>query len=481
MSPAGSVARFTPEDVARLDGKAAPAASTNSTSRNGHSGPLVERASAVQSRSIRWAWTGRLAIGYLTVQTGKEGLGKSAFAAWMIARLTRGDLPGDLKDHPVSVLVVAGEDGIADTWKPRVDLAGADLDRVGFLRLDQLPVTWNVRDGITALRQAVTEADARVLFLDAALDHMPPPKAGESINSPTFVRSAFGPLKRATRELDIVTTFSMHPPKGRSADYRDLVQASQAFSAIPRVGLLFDYHPDDQADSDDRRRVLLRGKGNIGRDPGALQFRIDGRPYTHDDGCTEEREVVVDVTPCRVTIADLAPEKVIGAREPTKTQRAADIIRDHLADGTWHPAAPIITALAAHDLASDSVVKGATRTAGVEKRKQAGVRDGAWTWRLPTDAALTPSPPRARRPPNNDFLTPSPLEATPQAKASRRPENDTTEPKASRRRPPDGHRAHDAPAHTRKADVPPCTCAHPADPTDLTHDGRCPRCYGAPT
>ena len=46
----------------------------------------IIRASSVASKSIRWAWKGRLALGYLTVQTGIEGLGKSVFAAWMIAR-----------------------------------------------------------------------------------------------------------------------------------------------------------------------------------------------------------------------------------------------------------------------------------------------------------------------------------------------------------------------------------------------------------
>lgn len=39
--------------------------------------PPIIRASDVKSRSLRWAWTGRLIIGYLVVLTGIEGLGKS--------------------------------------------------------------------------------------------------------------------------------------------------------------------------------------------------------------------------------------------------------------------------------------------------------------------------------------------------------------------------------------------------------------------
>jgi hypothetical protein len=64
-----------------------------------HPRSLVVRAAEIPSRSIRWAWQGWLAIGYMVVMTGVEGLGKSLCAAWVIARLTRGQLPGDWRDQ----------------------------------------------------------------------------------------------------------------------------------------------------------------------------------------------------------------------------------------------------------------------------------------------------------------------------------------------------------------------------------------------
>jgi hypothetical protein len=302
-------------------------------------------------------------------------------------RKRRGELPGQLVANPAAVLVVSSEDGIEDTWKPRLDLAGADLGRVSFLNLSSLPPDWNLRDGIDKLREARTKTSARVVFIDAALDHMPPPRQGESINSPTFVRRALGPLKRLVRDSDLVGLFSMHPPKARSADFRDLVQASQAFAAIPRVGLLFAYHPDDPDDGTDRRRVLLRGKGNMGRDPGALEFRIGESPYEHDDGRVQGREHVIDVGPSEVTMADLAPDRTMGeAREPTKTEQAEALLVKELADHEWHESTPLLALLAAHGLDGDSVVSKARRRLGITTRKRRGVRDGSWEWRMP-DAA----------------------------------------------------------------------------------------------
>lgn len=385
-------------------------------SRNGHTAsaaepaadrPLLVWASSVRSTSIRWAWTGRLAVGYLTVQTGIEGLGKSVFAAWLLARLTRGELEGEWEGTPANVLVVSGEDGISDTWRPRVELADADLDRTAFLNLDALGAGWDLRDGIAQLTAAVDQAEARVVFIDAALDHMPARKAGESINDPSFVRQAIAPLRTLTREREIVTVFSMHPPKARSGDFRDLVQASQAFTAIPRIGLLFAYHPDDGPDNPDRRRVLLRGKGNLGRDPGAIEFKVTGQPFTHDDGISTDRELVTDVQPSGVTIADLAPGRMIGTeRKPSKTDRAATLIAAALADGAWHAADPIRDRLHTEEGANhNAVVTEAKRRLGVQSRKQAGTMNGGWEWQIAEESAGPPTREESREEGSTDSLT----------------------------------------------------------------------------
>ena len=344
---------------------------------------LVLRASDVKSRSVRWAWSGRLPIGYLTVTTGEEGLGKSVFAAWAFAQLSWGLLPGEWQGEPANVLVLAGEDGIEDTWKPRLQLAEADLSRVSFLNFQQLGAGWNLRDGLDLLAEVVGYTSAQVVYVDAALDHMPPPKGGESINSPTFTRQALMPLKDLMRERDGVGWFSMHPPKARGTSFRELVQASQAFTAIPRVGLLVAWHPEDvEKPEATRRRVLIRGKGNLGRDPGALEFKIVGRQFKHDDETVQEREVVVDVRPSTVTKADLFGKD--RQQKPTKIEQAMDVIRLHLGFGAWTEAASIRERLEEQGLNHNSTVNEATKRLHVEKtNKLSGKAQGPWYWRLP--------------------------------------------------------------------------------------------------
>jgi hypothetical protein len=331
--------------------------------------------SAVKSRSIRWLWPGRLARGYLTVQTGEEGLGKSVFAAWLIAEATRGRL-AEPHGAPLSVVVVAGAH--EDTWRPRLDLAGADLERVHRITLEKLSAGWNLRDGARELGDAIHGTDASLIYIDAALDHMPAPAAGESINSPTYVRNTLRPLRRLVADRRVAGLFSLHPPKAKGNSFRDMVQASQAFTAIPRIGLMHAYHPDDaELDPNDQRRVLVRGKGNIGRNPTGLEYRIVERSYLHDDSVTQGVGVAEDVRETDVTMADLRADRPIGSRDPGQHERAEAELRQALGDHEWHAAAPTVEVLTRDGLAKRTIQRASTRL-GVERRKTGT----AWYWRL---------------------------------------------------------------------------------------------------
>src|SRR5262249_6275931 len=66
----------------------------------------------------------------LTLLAGREGCGKSTFTAWLIARVTRGELPGALYGTARNVLLVAVEDSWSMTIAPRLIAAGTDMGRV---------------------------------------------------------------------------------------------------------------------------------------------------------------------------------------------------------------------------------------------------------------------------------------------------------------------------------------------------------------
>jgi hypothetical protein len=350
----------------------------------------VTFASSIPKKRPRWLWKGRLALGYLAVWCGPGDIGKSMFAAWVAKCVTRGELDGDFYGIPQGVLIISTEDDRADAWKPRLEAVCADCSRVAFL---DYPAGWNVRDGIGWLDGALAEITGGGLgvplaFIDAMMSHMPESGGGQNTRSPTFVRGALGPLAEMCRRRSLTGLFSLHPRKAGGETFADVVQEAGAFTQLPRMGLLFGYHPDDrELPQPQQRRVIIRSKGNLGRDPGGLSFRIDERALDWGDddpnGVAEPVGYITDVQPCSVTERQLLGNERAGDNDLHFSRRALakELILVALLDGEWHPAEPIRKRLAAVGVNHDATVVWATKQLGVEKDKRG--YQGAWHWRIP--------------------------------------------------------------------------------------------------
>ena len=91
--------------------------------------PLQGRyASEIETEEVQWLWRGRIAARKLTVIDGDPGTGKSTLTIDIAARVSAGaPFPdGEVCGLGKAILVTA-EDGPADTIKPRLEAAGADL------------------------------------------------------------------------------------------------------------------------------------------------------------------------------------------------------------------------------------------------------------------------------------------------------------------------------------------------------------------
>ena len=100
----------------------------------------VIRLSDVQIEEVQWLWKPYLPIGKVTILEGDPESGKSYLSLTIAAHVTRGKAlpaygtqPGD-KRKPRNVLLLAGEDGTADTVKPRLLKVGGDDKRMFQLR-----------------------------------------------------------------------------------------------------------------------------------------------------------------------------------------------------------------------------------------------------------------------------------------------------------------------------------------------------------
>jgi hypothetical protein len=91
--------------------------------------------SEVSMKRINWLWPRRIARGKVNLIAGNPGLGKSQITASIAAVVSTGGLwPVDRTPCvPGDVLFLSAEDDPADTMRPRLEAAGANLGRVHVL------------------------------------------------------------------------------------------------------------------------------------------------------------------------------------------------------------------------------------------------------------------------------------------------------------------------------------------------------------
>ncbi len=344
------------------------------------SGLHVRTPDLARSRPPRWAWELRILLGCLNLLIGNEGVGKGVLIAWVLSRLTRGELSGDLHGNPIVVGIIADEDSFDAVWTPRLFAAGADFDHVRHLERED---GWTIDLGEDHERlKLATELEyVRVLFLDALLDNL---GAGVDDWRAKPVREALRPLRSLAREHDIAVLGSLHPNK-RADTFRQLVPGTTAFNAVSRSSLLLAEHPDE-AD----RRVLVRGKGNLSTVPPAVEFGIESYHF-EANGLPFNVPVARDFTIGETTVEELIAASSKPPEQKTAVGDAEEIIRALIpSDGDWHAAKPVYEAAGGEQIIDRTVQRAAQRL-GLERRRAREFKAPV-EWRWPPQP--TPHPTR---------------------------------------------------------------------------------------
>lgn len=226
-------------------------------------------AASVASKPIDWLWRGWLARGKFHVLAGAPGTGKTTIALSLAAAISKGALLPDGSRAPAgNVLIWSGEDDPADTLKPRLVAAGADVKRVFFV--GDVGIAEDTRSFDPARDLAALEhAAARIgnvclLIADPVVSAV----SGDSHKN-TEVRRALQPMVHLAARLDCAVLGVSHFSKGTAGrDPVERVTGSIAFGALARVVLV-------TAKGEDKGRMLARAKSNIGPDGGGFQYTLE--------------------------------------------------------------------------------------------------------------------------------------------------------------------------------------------------------------
>ena len=120
--------------------------------------------SEIQSQEVAWLWFPFIPYGKLTIVQGDPGDGKTTLVLNIAAKLSKGEgLDSKMKlTEPLNVIYQSAEDGLADTVKPRLEVAGANCENISVI--DESIKSLSMID--ERLEEAVIRTKAKLLILD---------------------------------------------------------------------------------------------------------------------------------------------------------------------------------------------------------------------------------------------------------------------------------------------------------------------------
>ncbi len=346
--------------------------------RNGHDGGQRIRltaASGITLRRTEWLWDGRIPAGAFGLFGGREGIGKSLTQIWLTARLTTGALPGRYFGTPRVVLYAAAEDSWSKTVAPRLVAAGADLDLVFRVDVEEVDGSGGAlvlpRD-VAAVAEEARRVAAVLLNLDPLMSVI---AAGIDTHRDRELRTALEPLSALGEDTGCAALGLVHHGKGAATDPLSLVLGSRAFTAVSRYVLAAARDPD----AHDGSCVLSLEKNNLGRlDVPSLRYVIDDAAVQTADGPAQVGALRF-VGEADRTVGDILQETALGIDRGERDE-AADWLVGYLTDHEGEARASEILKAARADGIAERTLRRARSRAGVESRRS-GFGQGA-LWRL---------------------------------------------------------------------------------------------------
>lgn len=333
----------------------------------------------VALEEVRWLWKPYLPLGKLTILEGNPSVGKTWLALQIAAIVSYGnpfpetDSIPRVRGAPADVLYLSAEDGLADTLRPRLDDAGADVRRVHALagwesNHEGDAVTMADRDvlddAMAARHPALVVVDPFQAYLGARVD----------IHRANETRSLLATLAALVERHACAVLCIRHlgkRPKDR-AIHRGL--GSIDFAAAARSILLAAQHPEDP-----RQRVLAHVKSSMAASGPSLRYELRDGSFAWKGR--------LEITPDAL----LAPYR--SEEERSAGEEATDFLRGFLKDGAKR--AKEVMREAKHAGITEITLRRAKQAIGVKARRQSvegeEQEEGVWVWRLPDETGNSPT------------------------------------------------------------------------------------------
>ncbi len=330
--------------------------------------------SNIEMKRIEWLWPDRIACGKLTVIAGNPGLGKSQLTAMLAAIITTGEKwPDASEPAPIgNVIFLSAEDDAADTIKPRLKAAEADISRCHILNAIKTKTSdgkdsqrsFDLTQDVERLGEVIARlGDVRLVVIDPISAYL----GGTDSHNNADMRGMLAPLSAMAAKNGVAMVVLTHLNKSEYQDMIGRVIGSIGLIAAARAGYVVVKDPITP-----ETRYFIPIKNNVGNDREGFAFHIDGVDLTDDittskicwhDGLVEAQKI-------------LYPEV---EEKPTATNGAAEFLQGLLSKG----------AMMAQDVFNEADGAGYSKASMYRAKKKLGIKhkkigmEGGWQWSIP--------------------------------------------------------------------------------------------------